>query len=78
MFNVQCQCRCGKKCNAESLLMITPKDHIRKYLYTDHNEGRTQAAQGLKRYLRQRYEIFYKPIKRATATSYRSQKKKTL
>ena len=62
-----------KKRNAEPLLMITPKDCICKY--TDNKEIRIHAAQDLKRNLQQRYEIFYKPIKRARATSYKSQKK---
>lgn len=42
----------GKKCNAEPLLIITPKDYIRKY--TDNSEIRIHAAQDLKRNLRQR------------------------
>jgi hypothetical protein len=62
----------GKKCNAEPLLMITSKDYISKY---NNSEIRIHAAQDLKRNLPQRYEIFYTHIKRARATSYRSQKK---
>jgi hypothetical protein len=42
----------GKKCNAEPLLMITPKDYIRKY--TDNSEIRIHAGQDLKHNLRQR------------------------
>lgn len=64
------------KCNAEPPLTITPKDYIRKY--TDNSEIRIQAPRDLKRNLRQRYEIFYRPIKRARATSYKSQKKKKI
>jgi len=60
----------GKTCNAEPLLIITPRDYIRKYI--DNSEIRTHADQHLKCNLRQRYEIFYKPIKRARATSYNS------
>jgi len=63
----------GKKYNADPLLMITPKDYIRKY--TDNKEIRIHAATDLKRNLRRRYEIFYMPIERARATSYTSQKK---
>jgi len=53
--------------------MITPKDYIRKY--TDNREIHIHAAQDLKCNLRQRYEIFYKPIKRPRAASCKSQKK---
>jgi hypothetical protein len=41
----------GKKCNAQPLLMITPKDYIHKY--TGNGEIRTHAGQDLKRNFRQ-------------------------
>lgn len=50
-----------KKCKAESLLMITPKDYIRKY--TDNTKICIHAAQDLKRNLQQRYEIFKRLLK---------------
>jgi hypothetical protein len=53
----------GKKCDVEPFLMITSKDYIRKY--TDNSAICIHAAHDLKRNLRQRYEIFYKPSKRA-------------